>query len=130
MARGTSPMLEAAPATGDRILVLRENWLAEILSGNKTMEIRGRRMKEGYVWLGCRRIIYGRAYLGPPTQIQTKAKWRSLRSQHCVHGPRLPYSKTFGFPLSDVVQLHPTARYIHPKGAIGIVRYKHPELLQ
>ena len=40
------------PRHGERILVLRREWLELILSGRKKMEIRGTRLREGDVWLG------------------------------------------------------------------------------
>ena len=53
------------PRVGERILVLREEWLEHILDGSKSLEIRGLRLRAGDIWLGCRSVIYGKARLGP-----------------------------------------------------------------
>ena len=52
------------PKPNDKILVLKEAWLALILSGEKTLEIRGAPLHAGQYWLGCKKQIYARAFLG------------------------------------------------------------------
>ena len=52
------------PKPNDKILVLKEAWLALILSGEKTLEIRGTPLHAGQYWLGCKKQIYARAFLG------------------------------------------------------------------
>ena len=43
------------PAAGDRIMVLRQPWLDMVLDGHKTLEIRGKRARPGWVcWLATR----------------------------------------------------------------------------
>ena len=59
--RGSPPRLEsrlerasmARPQPMDRILILKEQWLQQILLGGKTMEIRCRPLAAGRYWLGC-----------------------------------------------------------------------------
>ena len=59
--RGSPPRLEsrlerasmARPQPLDRILILKEQWLQQILLGGKTMEIRCRPLAAGRYWLGC-----------------------------------------------------------------------------
>ena len=48
--------------------------------------------------------------------------FRELRHLHCVDLDELPYRKTYGFPISDYERVSPIS-YVHPRGAIGIVRY-------
>ena len=43
----------ARPQPMDRILILKEQWLQQILLGGKTMEIRCRPLAAGRYWLGC-----------------------------------------------------------------------------
>ena len=69
----------ATPRVGERILVLREDWLELILAGHKDLEIRGMRLREGDVWLGCRSTILGKARLGPAVTIGTEQEWAALR---------------------------------------------------
>jgi len=50
---------------GDRILALRREWLDMILSGEKTVEIRGYALRQGGIYfLGSRGNIYGSVVIG------------------------------------------------------------------
>jgi hypothetical protein len=40
------------PQTGDRILIFKPQWLALVLSGRKTLEVRGVAYKSGSYYLG------------------------------------------------------------------------------
>ena len=111
------------PQLGDRILVLRPHWLNLILSGEKTLEIRGRTLPAGPYWLGCRSMIHGRAILMPGTLINTLETWRDLRHMHHVEGDDLPYTRTYGFPVRRSERVAPTP-YEHPRGAVGIVKMR------
>lgn len=107
----------------DRILIVRPPWLQLILSGQKTMEIRGAPLRAGKYFLGKKKLIHGFVVLGPPIPITTDAQWNAFRPQHLVNSPTLPYKRTFGLPILSVQSMSPTPFY-HPKGAIGIVRYR------
>eukprot|EP00973_Karenia_brevis_P095099 12425674-Karenia_brevis.AAC.2 len=113
-----------SPCLGDRILILREHWLEQILSGEKSLEIRGKRLREGDVWLGCHSRILGKARLGPAVAIRTEQEWEALRPRHRVMDDALPYKTTWGLPLQNVVRLREGAPYVHRRGAIGIVKYQ------
>ena len=67
-----------APRVDERILVLREEWLEQILCGDKNLEIRGQRLREGDVWLGYRSNILGKACLGTAIAIKTEREWAAL----------------------------------------------------
>ena len=112
------------PRPGERILVLRREWLDLILRGRKKMEIRGARLREGDVWLGCQSTIAGKARIGPALAISTESEWASLRPMHLVADAALPYKTTFGLPLRSVSRLGHGISYVHPRGAIGIVRFR------
>ena len=114
------------PRPGERILVLRPEWLELILSGHKKMEIRGTRLREGDAWLGCRSMVFGRARLGPALAISTEREWVSLRPEHLVADAALPYKQSFGLPLRSVTRLRHGVSYVHPRGAIGIVKFRSP----
>ena len=113
-----------APRVGERILILREEWLERILSGEKTLEIRGQRLQEGDVWLGCRSHIFGKARLGPALAIKTKRDWTALRPRHLVANVTLPYKTTWGLPIQSVTRLHGCAPYVHYPGAIVIAKFR------
>ena len=113
----------AAPLPGDRILVLRPHWLNLILAGEKTLEIRGRNLASGPYWLGCRGTIYGHCFLGPSILIDSAEAWRGLRFRQRVEADELPYKTTYGLPIRQCHRVTPTP-YEHPRGAIGIVRFR------
>ena len=116
----------STPQPGERILILRAEWLERILSGEKTLEIRGTRLREGDVWLGNQCVISGKACLGPAVQISTKKQWTTLQPQHLVADPALPYKSTWGLPLRSVTRLSSGVPFLHRRGAIGIVKYRPP----
>ena len=113
----------AKPQQGDRILVLKPHWLEQILALKKTLEIRGSKLKPGRYFLGCGGRIYASVILDAAIAIETKAQWIALREDHKVKTDALPYRKTYGLPIKKLTQLKKAVSYIHPRGAIGIVRY-------
>lgn len=114
----------ALPCDGDRILILKHNWLSLVVDGSKTMEIRGSKLKAGKCFFGWKSNIYASAILGEPIEIPDIQQWGNLRMQHRVLGNVLPYKKTYGLPIRNVERLEPPLSFCHPKGAIGIVKYK------
>ena len=112
------------PRDGDRILVVTQHWIALVLDGNKTMEVRGKRLKAGAAYFGWKGAIYATATLGDAVDIRDVQHWDSLRSQHRVPGNVLPYKRTFGLPIRNIESLKPPVPFHHPKGAIGIVKYR------
>ena len=111
------------PVHGDRILVLKPHWLYQILSGKKTLEIRGRRLKPGPCFLGCAGKIYASAEVAAPFPIEDTAEWIALRQDHGVQSDALPYRKTWGLPIKKLKHLKKAVPYAHKKGDVGIVRY-------
>ena len=116
-------MVAAHPRAGDKILVFKERWRDLVLRRRKTMEIRGAALKAGLYWIGCRGEITGRLVLGAALPITDESAWIALRGQHCVDGAALPYKRTFGLPVLSVHKVAPL-KYTHPRGAIGVVRYR------
>ena len=116
----------STPRFGERILVLRREWLQQILDGRKTLEIRGARLREGDVWLGSRCAVFGKARLGSAVPICTEQEWAALRPQHLVAGAALPYKTTWGLPLQSVMRLRDDVPFLHHRGAIGIVKFEPP----
>ena len=110
------------PKRGDRILVVRTQWIGLILSGEKTLEIRHRSLSPGKYWLGSRGVICGRVQLGPGTLIASIQAWTELRSRHRVESDQLPYNKTYALPIQNATRVR-RVPYTHPRGAIGLVRF-------
>ena len=113
----------AGPLPGDRILVLRPHWLNLILAGEKTLEIRGRNLSAGNYWLGTRGMIHGCAMLEPAMLINTAQAWQELRHRHRVESNELPYKTTYALPVRQCRRVTPIP-YVHPRGAVGIVKYR------
>ena len=57
------------PRTGDKILVLKWQWLQLILDHKKTMEIRGMALRRGRYFLGFKKNIYGWAEFGDALRV-------------------------------------------------------------
>ena len=108
------------PEAGDRILVFKEPWLSLVLSGRKTMEIRSKPLTGKY-FVGMKQSIYGAVVFGTPRILDSQS-FRELRSKHLVSGS-LPYKKTYGLPVVTIRKI-PKISYVHPRGAVGIVRYR------
>jgi len=114
----------AAPQPGDRILVMKKDWLEKILDGVKTLELRHMRLKAGRCYLGSKSKIYGEAFLGEAILIPTMVKFRARYSEHHVKTNRLPYKKTWAIPIIKVRRTQQQWLYIHPTGAVGIVKFR------
>ena len=112
------------PRNGDRILVLKQKWLELVLAGDKTMEVRCKRLRAGVAYFGWKGAIYASATLGDAVEIQDTQQWDNLRHQHRTPGQVLPYKRTFGLPLHNLERFNPPVSFHHPKGAIGIVKYR------
>ena len=115
----------AHPRQEDKILILKQRWMDLILSRRKTLEIRGRALKAGKYWLGCRGVIRGKVVLGEAKHIPDEDTWDSLRESHCVESSFLPYKKTYGLPILAAKKVKPVT-YTHTHGAVGIVLYRTP----
>jgi len=122
-----NPGITALPKEKDGILILRNPWLGLILSGIKTLEIRGMRLKPRTMWLGSKGLIFGQARIQSVCEIKTDEMWRQLYPQHRWDRDSRPYRRTFALQLTDVRRLSRPQRYTHPSGAIGIVKYRKPK---
>ena len=88
------------------------------------MEVRGKKLKAGVYFLGCKGKIWATIELGTAQKINSIQEWKALKDKHCVETKELPYKNTFGFPLEICQRFETPIYYIHPKGAIGIVKYR------
>ena len=121
------PVQRVMPDHGERILILQPFWLRKILQGEKVMEIRGFRLtcrtRHRPFFLGCQGKIYGRAQLGFPQFFESIDTFKARANEHLVQTGHLPYKKTYGYALQDVVSLPIPIPYLQKRGSIGIVRY-------
>ena len=121
--RPLRPHMES-PKRGDRILVVRLPYLDMLLSGEKSLEVRCHPYKPGKYYLGRKKTIYGSVVLGAALPIRSVEQWNQLRGQHCVPDTTLPYKSTFGLPVLKYTVAARRIGYQHPRGAIGIVKYR------
>ena len=115
-----------APKAGDRVMLFKDKWATLILNGEKKLEVRSKRYKEGSYWVGCKEKIRGKCTLEKPVLIKTISEWKQLQSLHCCVTDELPYKKTWVFQISNVEVLSPAMTYTHRQGAIAIVKYRPP----
>ena len=113
------------PRAGDKILILKQPWLNLILSGQKKIEVRGAPFRAGKYFLGHKRIVYGQVEIGEPRAISTMGDSKALELLHLVSLPALPYKRTFGLPILSVKKMSKRLPYVHPKGAVAVVKYRN-----
>ena len=94
-----------------------------ILSGDRTLEVRGVPYRPGKYFLGYKRQILAVAHLGKPFRITTTEQWLALRSQRGVMLDALPYKRTYGLPTISA-HLVSAIPFHHPRGAINIAIYR------
>ena len=109
---------------GERILVLRRNWLDLILAGEKTIEVRGVRLNAGTYLLGCKSKAYGRVRFGAAFEVRNDVEWRRLHPKHLVKSRSRPYKRTWAMPIESIQQFETQVPYLHPRGAVGIVIFR------
>ena len=112
------------PTAGDKILILKWQWLQLVLDQSKRMEIRGLPLRQGRYFLGFKKNIYGWVDFGDAQRIINLHQWNKLRSRHLVPWAKLPYKKTYGLPILRAQRLSQPVAFFHPKGAVGIVRMR------
>ena len=111
------------PVPGDRILILRPHWLACILTGQKTLELRHRRLKPGQYFLGYKERMYGVCTITSSYILSTYKAFRDTQHLHCCAATSLPYKCTYAHEITDVSTV-PLIQYYHPRGAVGVVVYR------
>ena len=82
---------QAVPQANDRILLLTEHWLRQILSGEKIAEVRRGRTSSGGAWLGCGGLIYAWVEFGEVQHLPDLLAIRSMEFAHGVVARDLPY---------------------------------------
>ena len=119
----------SVPRVGERVMVLKMEWLKSILSGEKTLELRGQRAKVGTVWLGNGATIYGSVDIEKVDQLDMDS-FVQLRPAHCYQGTSLPYAATYGLWLRSPRSLSKPIPFYKLFGSIGwaVVRFSARDL--
>ena len=106
-------------------MVLQRQWLDLVLSGGKTMEVRSRNLGAGVkYYLGHRGRIYGSVVIAEVEEVGSVEHWRALLSFHMWDVADRPYQRTYAHRLSKVLVACSPVPYQHPRGAVGLVRYR------
>jgi hypothetical protein len=114
------------------VLIIKPKWLALILEGIKTLEIRGTATTK------VGQVIYlaasGDARLVASCRVTAchgplgRDEWVSLRPAHCVPDAARPYRQTHAWEFSDVQRLLPPVPYVRKCGVVTWERLS-PKLL-
>ena len=69
-------------------------------------------------------MIYAQAHLGRALHVQSLRDFRRHEDMHKMTVRELPYKKTFLIPILSLRKIK--RPYVHPRGAISIVKYCPP----
>lgn len=112
------------------VLCIREPWLGRILTGEKTMEVRGQSTrKRGRIYLiasGTNEIV-GEADITHCEGPMSNEEWAATYRLHRVAQDARPYPKTYGWRLENARRLEAPLSFVRPRGAIIWSTY-HPSL--
>ena len=103
---------------GARVLVLKKRWLQLILSGEKTVEIRGQSARQGHTWLATGATIYAGARVCCVKCISL-AEFQQMSEEHRLQYQSLPYKKTYALSLDTARELPAPVGFHKKWGAIG-----------
>lgn len=115
-------------------LIIKKEWLDLILSGRKTLEIRGRDTKKVgqtiYLLESGTHRIRGTCKISEAFPICASPHWNQEKSRHCVDVSWEEVIKVYKVPyaweLSEVVEWEKISYYKHPKGAVIWVKDIEP----
>ena len=119
------------PETGAPILVIKKPYIDMIISGQKTLEIRGapcRKPVGTRVFLSASGsgTICGSAIFSGSVGPISLEDWDAYRAMHRVEGNELMYKKTFGWSFVQAEVVDPPIPYMVKRGSIGWRRYEPP----
>lgn len=106
-------------------LIIKKKWLEKILSGEKTLEIRG--SKTAHIGERIALIESGSSQIKGFCVIRsvialTEEKWETERDRHCVElsfeDLSKRYKKAYAWELTDVIACKQPVPYKHPQGAV------------
>lgn len=114
-------------------LIIKKEWIDLILSGNKTIEVRGHCTSKIRVPIYL--LESGTHRVRGTCMIQTVypiscSDWSTERENHCVdisyHKLKKRYKTPYAWKLSDVEPIEDVWYYAHPKGAVIWVKNVSP----
>ena len=96
------PLLDAPwPAPGDRVLLLKKQWLDMILRGEKVVEVRGQRLKPGPAWLACGPYVYAIVEFDAAQKALDLATFQQRWPEHRLVAAQLQYARTWLWPIQS-----------------------------
>lgn len=115
-------------------LVIKKKWIDLILSGKKTLEIRGSdTYKVGqiiYLLESGSHRVRGTCKIAESFPICASPHWNQEKNRHCVDVPWENVIKRYKVPyaweLSEVKEWEDVSYYNHPKGAVIWVKNVEP----
>ena len=106
------------------MLYLRPHWLSLVLAGEKTMEIRDRRLGLGKWFLACEAKVHGSVEVVEAVLIKDMVMYDALFAEHRFQCSQLPYRTTVGLRLADVQHFASPVPYRHLRGAVGTPKFR------
>ena len=115
----------AWPEPEEPLLVLKQEWTDLVISGRKTLEIRGYSCSPGRWLFGTSKAVFGMLEFGEAFKVTSEKHWQALTPQHCVQEPGRPYgSRCTANPIIDV-QVYPAPiPYQWQRGCVGHARFR------
>ena len=116
--------MSASVPKGAPILVVAAPWVGMLLSGEKTVEVRGsacRKPPGTFVYLSESKTgtVCGRVTFAGTIDLSARREWESHRAEHCVPDADPSYgARTRGWRFRDPVRISPPVPYEVKKGAI------------
>lgn len=107
-------------------LIIKKKWIDKILSGKKTLEIRGSKTQKTnrhvYILESGSQKVRGKCSISCCIPIDSEEMWEKLRRWHCVdisYEELLKiYKKPYAWFLENIEAMSDGLYYEHPKGAV------------
>ena len=106
------------------ILILKRKYWDWIVSGEKTIEIRGRALRPMPRHVGHSGQIWGVVTLGKSVRIRETDTWKMLTPFHRWDVDVLPYKKTYAHPIFKIEVFDFPVAYLPIGGQIGNAKYR------
>ena len=92
-------MIVKKPSAGDKILLLKPQYIEQLLRGAKNMEIRSAPYRAGIYYIGTGGQIFGQVRTAHAVPIHNMTEFIRNRHKHHMVCSTLPYKKTYGLPI-------------------------------
>ena len=115
--------MAAAPAVGEKMIVMKEPYTSLIMNGTKTMELRCRRIKgEYYLADSTTHTVKAKVVFGDSREL-SQEDYNNTRDLHCVDQLTKRYKRTVGTFITSVQPLAEESSYQAKRGAIGFAKF-------